>query len=54
MTPEVRPGQLPLEFRTGVVDHWARRTMSTTALLRRLPRVIAGGGAIWRRVTVKR
>jgi len=53
MTPEVRPGQLPLEFRTGVVDHWARSAMSA-ALLRRLPRVIAGGGAIWRRVTVKR
>ena len=53
MTTQVRPSQLPLEFRAGVVDHWARRATSS-ALLRRLSRVIAGGGAIWRRVTVNR
>jgi hypothetical protein len=53
MTPEVRPSQLPLEFRTGVVDYWAQWAMGTTRL-RRLSSVIAGGSAIWRRVTVNR
>ena len=53
MTPEVRPGQFPLKFRTGVVDHWARRA-TTAALLWRVSGVIARGGSIWRRVIVNR
>ena len=49
LTPDVRPSQLAFEFRTRVIDHRARRAMtSTSTLLRRLAAVIARGSAICR------
>jgi hypothetical protein len=54
LTPNVRPSQLPLEFRTGVVDHRACRPTTATTLLWRPATVIVRGGTVCRRIFANR